>query len=446
MTWETSAPGLGRPTPRADRDHTAPPQRTIRRGLVALLAALLVATSVALAPTAGAQGGGATVSVDGGQITVDVTGVPGHQVRVELQDDSIASTALIGPAGTTTMVFELPAGEYRLEVITFDPAGTPTSVGTYPAVVAGPPPPPPGVVVEPGSPGDNRTIVRLTGPAGTDFEVEVVREGERQASESGTLADDGTGTAVFLLESGPYGYIATLRNPGGVSEGALAEFTVDIGTPAPPVLQLLTPQGQNPATVKATGPAGGSVELTARLDDETVTEQADLDRQGVGQVELDLPDSGRWEVTGTATDIADQTSEPATLEGGIEAVGDGPPLTLERISAGDGQFAFRVTTVVGATVTVDGDVEELQFQFTAEEETTEYTIDVPPGDHVIEVTASDAFGNRTVDSLSSSESSGGGVPWGVLGLIILALLAALGIFAFVRRQELIDWWNTRQYH
>jgi hypothetical protein len=443
MTWEISSPGSGRRAQRGDRALPARPARP-PWALVALLAALLAATFGLLAAPAGAQG--ATVDVEGAQVTVDVSGVPGHQVRVELQDDSIASTALIGPTGTTSMVFELPPGEYQLEVITFDPAGTPTSVGTFPAVVAGPPPPAPGVEVTPGSPGDNRTIVRLTGPAGTDFEVEVVREGERQGSESGTLAEDGTGTAVFLLESGPYGYIATLRNAGGVSEGALAEFTVDIGTPAPPVLELLTPQGQNPATVKVTGPAGGSIELTAEMGDERVTEEADLDRQGVGQVELDLPDSGTWQVTGIATDIADQRSEPATLEGGIEAVGDGPPLTLERISADGGQFGFSITTSVGTTVTVDGDVDALRFQFTAEEETTEYRIDVPEGEHVIEVTAADAFGNTTVDSLSSSDSGGGGIPWGVLGLIILGILAALGVFAFVRRQELIDWWNTRQYH
>src|SRR5690606_22682833 len=92
----------GRPS-----DHGRRPAR--RRSAAVLVTLVLALVTVAWTGPAAAQGS-ADVDADGPRITVTVNGIPGHQVRVELADDSIASTALIGPDGRAQTVFELPPG------------------------------------------------------------------------------------------------------------------------------------------------------------------------------------------------------------------------------------------------------------------------------------------------------------------------------------------------
>lgn len=397
------------------------------------------------APLAQEAGGSASVTTEGSTVTVTVYGVPGHQVRVELEDDSIASTALINETGTTQMVFDLSPGTYELEVITFDPAGTPAPAGKYPVTIAGPPPGPPDVTVRGGSSDDNRSVMTINGPAGVSFSAEIVQEGETRSDETGTIGDDGTGQVVFLLENGSYGYVVTLANASGRSDPTTGEFTVDLGTPAPPVLELLSEPGHAPMLIGVSGPAGGRVEVKATIEGTEVTGDADLDDDGKGEVELATREDGRWTVTAVAIDLADQRSEEGTLEGGVVIDREGPPLDVVAIDAPDGEFGFKIVTEPGAEVTIDSDTEELRQTFTAEEEETEFSIAVPGGDHQIEVTAVDEYGNETTDSLSPGGSSGGGSPI-VLVLIVVGMLVALGVFAFVRRVEIMDWWNTRQYH
>ena len=242
--------------------------RTVRSSWWPVRAAatlVVLATLVLLAAPARAQGGSASVRVDGSTVTVEVLGIPEHQVRVELQDDSIASTGLIGPDGSTTMIFDLPVGDYELEVITFDLAFVPTSVGTYPVTVALPPTTPE-ASVEPGTSERSLTVVEVRGAPDLGFEVQIVREGDVEETETGTLDGDGVGRVSFLLESGPWGYFATVRNEAGRSEPALGDFEVTLGTPAKPVLERSSEPSDDGVIILVTGPGGGRAEVTASLD------------------------------------------------------------------------------------------------------------------------------------------------------------------------------------
>jgi hypothetical protein len=409
---------------------------------VGLVVVLLLTAAIAAAPAA-AQGS-VNIDVEGSTVTVTVIGTSGYQVRVEAPDDSILSTGVIAPEGQTQMLFDLPAGDHRLEVIVFDFGGNPTSLGEFTARVAGPPPPPPGVAVTPGTTADNRTVFQLTGPAGTHFQIDATREGDSHSTE-GDMAGDGTGRGALVLASGDWNYAVTLSTDGGPSAPTTGTVHIELGEPPAPVLELVSPPGRTPVTIGVTGPAQGRAKVVASLDGQTVTESADLDLSGKGQAELALRDDGEWEISATVFDVDDKESPPATLEGGALVSRDGPPLDVELIEGGGTEFAYRVITEPGTQVTVTSETPGLQTSFMAEEAETEVRVTVPEGDHIIEVAATNGFGNTTTASLSSAQG-GSSSNLGILLLIILGLLVALGVFAFTRRQEIVDWWNTRQYH
>jgi hypothetical protein len=408
--------------------------------VLAAVLSLLVPASPAAAQ------GTADVRVDGQTVTVTVSSIPGHQLRVELPDGTIAATGLVDGTGIGVMTLTLGAGTYELEVITFDPAGIPTTVGTFPVTVDGPPPGAPVVEVRPGTAGDNRTVFVLTGPAGVSFDVEVLRDGASEASMDGEVGADGRGIGTTVVASGAYSYRATLSNSSGRSPEVTGNFNVELGTPGTPTLALASPAGLSPALVDATGIPGTTVVVAAELDGERVTEETVLDRDGTGRVELELRTDGTWEVTGIATNADGESSETATLDGGLEVNRNGPTLELELISADDGVFAYRVITDEGANVRVESETDALNQEFVAEAAETEFRVDVPAGEHTISVTATDALGNTNFTTLGSSDGGGGGSNFAILGLIILGILVAFGVFGYLRRQEIIDWWNTRQYH
>jgi hypothetical protein len=417
---------------------------TRRCRAAAVLFGLLVLLTVVPATPSAAQGS-ASVQTDGSQVTVTVTGIPGHQVRVELEDDSIAATGLLDPSGQTVMIMQLAPGEHELEVITFDPVGTPTVVGTYGVVISGPPPGAPGLEVRAGTPADNRTVFVVTGPAGAQFSIDVVREGDVAASLEGEIGPDGRATPARTLASGPWRAVATLSNPSGRSPATSADFAVELGTPAAPTLALTSTPGASPAVVAITGNAGASVQVIADLEGARVTEETDLDVEGKGSVELALREDGTWAVTGIATNADGTASPEGVLEGGVEINRDGPTLEVELIGGGSDEFSYRVTTDPGVTVLVESETAALRQQFVAEEAVTEFHVEVPEGDHSIQVTATDSAGNTNFVTLSTGDG-GSGSNLGILALIVLAILAAFGLFAYLRRQEIADWWNTRQYH
>lgn len=417
----------------------------VSRGWRALAALLLLATATSAVAVPAAAQGSATVDTNGAVVTVTVVSTPGFQVRVELPDGAIVSTALVGPDGSAQMMFELASGDYELEVILFDFAGTPMGLGTHNVHIAGPPPGAPTVVVTPGTAADNRTLFQISGLGGSHFEIEATREGSPPEATAGDLAADGTGQGALVLASGDWNYAVTLSTDGGASAPSTASVHVELGPPPAPVVALASPPGVVPVTIGVIGPANGRVVVTATLDERTVTGNADLDIDGAAQVDLQLRDDGTWTISVTAFDIEERESPATTLEGGALVSRDGPPLKLELIGSGGGQFAYRVVTDVGVQVSVTSETPALRQTFTAEEEETEFRIDVPDGNHVIEVTAVDELGNATRGSLSSDEG-GAGSNWTVLALIVLALAAGLAVLGYVNRQEIIDWWNTRQYH
>ncbi len=419
-----------------------------------LVAALLVLAGLALGcaawaqPTAWAQPalvgqGGAVVSVDENQITVEVTGIPGHQVRVELSDDTIAGTGLLTEAGTTTIVLELPPGDEELEVITFDPVGIPTTVGTYPVSVAPPPPDPPQVEVRAGTAEDNRSLLVVTGGAGLDYRADIAREGNTVESASGTLDEAGRAEVPLLLAPGPWGYVVTQRNESGDSEAALGTFEVTFGAPPPPVLSLTSGTGRNPVTVDITGPRNGTVRLVAEGPGDTLEEEVELDQEGLGDVELRFREDGDWSLRATATDIGEQTSAETTLV--VTVDGQGPPLDAVALDSAKGEFAFRIVTEVGVAVTITSETEALNQEFVAEEEETDFRVEVPEGEHVIEVRALDETGNESFDLLSSEDSPSGGFPWTTFFILVGVIAAAFVAFGFHQRQVIIDWWNGRRY-
>jgi hypothetical protein len=440
------------PGPVAPRRYAPRTSRTLLILVATLVAAVLPTTSGASldidggAPLRLAQSS-AQVDVEGSTVTVQVFGIPGHQVRAQLADGRIASTALITASGPATMVFDLQPGSYEVEVITFDPAGQPNSVGTYTVRIAGPPPPPPGVTVTPGSTGDNRTVVDVNGTPGERWKVDIVRESRVTQSKDGDFGEDGVARAVFLLESGPWGFLATASNANGTSEANGNQFSVEIGPPAPPALSLESIPGGNPIALAVQGPRGGKVEVTATSETgQTVARTAEVNITGNGSLALEMDEEGPWTISGIAVDFTGQRSEPATLDEAVPVRLQGPPLSLELLDAPDGEFAYKVITDVGVEIHVSSDTTALERTFVADSEETEIREQVPEGAHLIEVRAVDEFGNESNDLLSStSASGGGGTSWGPLLLILLGISLAFAAYGFLKRQELIDWWNSRQY-
>ena len=145
-----------------------------------------------------------------------------------------------------------------------------------------------------------------------------------------------------------------------------------------------------------------------------------------------------------STDLQGQESEPYKIPGGVMLSDEGPPLQVEPISAGEGEFGFKVITEPGADVRIESQLDALRMRFTAEEETTEFRIKVPEGEHIIKVFASSGSGPEAFDILSSAEkpSSGSGK---LFLLLILFLLALFGGVAFVKRQDIIDEYHNRKY-
>lgn len=403
-------------------------------------------------PEGGGEGGGGSstgsveITNEGSTVTVRVQGPPGEQVRVETTGDAIVTTGVLDGSGSAVLTFELDPGDRELEVLLFDATGNPRSLGTQTVRIAGPPPPAPTVEVQAASPGNNRTVLVITGPPEGRFRAEIAREGESHGEESGELDGEGKGTASFLLENGPWGYLVTVSNGGASSPAALGEFSLDVGPPTAPVLTRVSEPGQMPVVIGVAGPAGGRAVVTATHEGNEIEEATDLDEAGAGEVELRLEGDGTWRVTAVATDHQGQDSEVGRLEGDLVLRSGGPRLELEPMSVDAGLFGFRIVTDPGTEIRIDSATEALRQSFTAEEEETEIEVEVPPGEHIIEVRAIDELGNETFDTLSSEDEPSSGFPWSTFLLLLLALLAAFGVYAFVKRQELIDWYHTRQYH
>jgi hypothetical protein len=173
-------------------------------------------------------------------------------------------------------------------------------------------------------------------------------------------------------------------------------------------------------------------------------ENVDLDFEGRKTVGLEVSEDGTWEVSAVVTDFQDQASGPSALAEGVVVDTEPPSLTVAPLGAASDEFGYEVTTDVGAQVTVQSESEALVDSFVAEEERTEIRVPVAAGDHAVTVIAGDEFGNEARDVLAREVGGGGGFP--LLILIIVAIIVVFGIFAFLKRDELRDWWYSRQYH
>lgn len=364
----------------------------------------------------------------GGTVRLEVQAESGSALVVREGADVVASASAVG--STQTLSWESKSGPRTFLVSATDAAGNVSDPAPLTLEVDATPPAARKFVVTPGTERDSRTQWDLATDPGTAYRLLVDGETVAEGTTKGRVV-----RGLLELADGKHDVEVELRDEVGNLRTATDTVTVDIpalwvvakdvsepNSPersfrvaAPPGTRgfLRVPGAGNTRFLLPEGRAAVTLEVPEGSHEAPVVVVADnLDRKGTTELEA-------FEVDLTAPVVTVETATAAAERGVLSAT----------ITAGEGDtVGWRLLTAAGTAV--------MSGEFVADGSAQLLEREVAEGSYELEVTATDANGNVTVELLDTPIAAGPLVNPDVVPAltITLALWVAVGLVVFLRRR------------
>ncbi|AXG78427.1 hypothetical protein [Streptomyces paludis] len=382
----------------------------------------------------------------GGAVEVMVTAEAGARIEVrDASDDDKVVARATATGAPQRIAFTAQSGKHTYAVVAVDAAGNESEASDeFALTVDADKPELDTPTASPADPATGRTDIGFTTEPKAGYTVTV--EGREADGLTGTAGADGEVTGHLYLPNGTYRITVLVRDKAGNESRAGTTAKVDLEAFTPRVKVAEAPTETRTAFALV-GPPKSRGTLTVGAADHPVT----LDATGRARITTDLKDGdhraalslqdpyGRKGTARTAAFTIDTAAPPLTVAYDEDRATEGKALLTVRSEPG-----ARITVESATSATPTTSVTPVTLVGTRHT----FTLDLPPGDHQLKITATDPAGNTTQEDLTLHLASTTTTTDALIALAFLlgfaALVAAACVWLWRRRRPLVVWRAKRR--